>query len=210
MAKRTTLSLLRTGLGRNAILGFLIVMTLLLLWKLLGVLGVTPVILMAGGWVDRVGLPPVLGQLVAFALAVLGAGALGWCIRTFVGSRRERFPILSRVLATEEQFQDFLGGSGSTHQQRVVVVDWPNEEVRSLGIITSQRVDESTGRELALVYLPNSPNPASGSLKLIDTKKLTFTDMSIPEACTLCFSRGSSAPGDVKFSVRTIDADAAE
>ncbi len=206
----TILSSLRAQFIRNVILGFLIAITLLMIWKVLQFTGITALVPLAGGWVEYIGLPPLAGHVAAVIVTVLVVGVLGLCVRTFVGSLRGRFPLLSQVLSAEEQLHTILRSGQTARRDCVVLVDWPTAEVRAIGIIAGQTVHERTGRELALVYIPNTPNPTGGILRVVDRKRLTVTSLSIAEACALCFSRGAATGKKFEGRIRTMGAESIE
>ena len=189
---------MRARFGWNVVLGALAVLSLLLLWKLLGFTGVTAVLPLFGGWVKSVGLPPVIGHVVAVLLMLLVVGAVGWGLRAFMRSKHGYIPILSPALSAEEQLRAFLG-SEDLKRERVVLVDSPNAEVRTLGIITRRTTDATSGREMAIVYLLTSPNPTAGAIRVIDAEKITVTNLTIADAFRICFSRGTAAPEHVEF-----------
>ena len=43
--------------------------------------------------------------------------------------------------------------------QRVVLIDFPSTEMKAVGIVTRVMTEEATGRQLAIVYVPTTPNP---------------------------------------------------
>ena len=46
--------------------------------------------------------------------------------------------------------------------QRVVLISFPTAEMKTVGLVTKVIRDEVSGRDLAVVYVPTSPNPTSG------------------------------------------------
>ena len=60
--------------------------------------------------------------------------------------------------------------------QRVVLIDFPHKEMKSVGFVTRVIHEQGTGRELAAVYVPTTPNPTSGYLEIVPVELLTPTD----------------------------------
>jgi uncharacterized membrane protein len=51
-----------------------------------------------------------------------------------------------------------------------------------------------TGRELAAVYVPTTPNPTGGYLEIVPVEQLTPTDWSVDQAMTFILSGGAVCP----------------
>jgi len=60
--------------------------------------------------------------------------------------------------------------------QRVVLIAFPTPEMKTVGFVTRVLTDHQTGRELAAVYVPTTPNPTSGYLEIVPLDKVTSTD----------------------------------
>jgi uncharacterized membrane protein len=86
----------------------------------------------------------------------------------------------------------------------VVLVDFPHKEMKSVGLVTRILKEEGTGRELAAVYVPTTPNPTSGYLEIVPIEMLTPTDWTVDQAMSFIISGGAVSPESVPF---TRDAD---
>jgi uncharacterized membrane protein len=80
-----------------------------------------------------------------------------------------------------------------TGTQRVVLIDFPSPELKTIGFVTRVFADAS-GRELAAVYVPTTPNPTGGYLEVVPLDKLTATDWSVDQAMAFILSGGAVAP----------------
>jgi uncharacterized membrane protein len=60
--------------------------------------------------------------------------------------------------------------------QRVVLISFPTPEMKAVRLLTKIMHDASTGRELAAVYVPTSPNPTSGYIESLPLDKVVQTD----------------------------------
>jgi uncharacterized membrane protein len=86
--------------------------------------------------------------------------------------------------------------------QRVVLIDFPAPPLKTLGLVTRIMRDSSTGRELAVVYVPTSPNPTSGYMEIVPLEQLTSTDWSLDEAMRFVVTGGTSAPAEMDLGGR--------
>ena len=82
---------------------------------------------------------------------------------------------------------------------RVVLISFPTPEMKALGFITKVLHDETTGRELAAVYVPTSPNPTSGYIEIVPLTEVVYTDWSLEEAMSFVMTGGANAPEHVHY-----------
>ena len=90
--------------------------------------------------------------------------------------------------------------------QRVVLIDFPSPELKSVGFVT-RTFQDANGRELAAVYVPTTPNPTGGYLEIVPIEKLIATDWSVDQAMAFVLSVGAVAP---ETPLPGIDGDAAK
>ncbi|HZF96906.1 MAG TPA: DUF502 domain-containing protein [Pseudoxanthomonas sp.] len=130
----------------------------------------------------------------ALTRRVIGQRLLGWFERLML-----RIPLASTVYTSARKLLDILQTKpGST--QRVVLVDFPHREMKSIGLVTRVIKEEGTGRELAAVYVPTTPNPTSGYLEIVPVELLTPTDWSVDQAMSFIISGGAVAPETIPFT----------
>ena len=84
--------------------------------------------------------------------------------------------------------------------QRVVLIDFPSPELKSIGFVTRVFQDAS-GREYAAVYVPTTPNPTGGYLEIVPIERLVATDWSVDQAMAFILSAGAAAPDVLPFHV---------
>jgi uncharacterized membrane protein len=77
--------------------------------------------------------------------------------------------------------------------QRVVLIDFPSPQLKSVGFVTRTFID-AAGREIAAVYVPTTPNPTGGYLELVPTERLIATDWSMDQAMAFIVSGGAVGP----------------
>ena len=142
--------------------------------------------------------------LIATLLAILLVGVLA---RRVVGRRLlrwfelliERIPLANVIYGSARKLLDILQTQpGST--QRVVLIDFPHREMKSVGLVTRVMKEEGSGRELAAVYVPTTPNPTSGYLEIVPVELLTPTDWSVDQAMSFIISGGAVAPESMPFT----------
>jgi len=142
--------------------------------------------------------------LVATLILVVAVGALA---RRVVGQRAlrwfetmiARIPLAKTVYGSARQLLDLLQ-TKPDGTQRVVLIDFPHRDMKSVGFVTRVLRDELTGQELAAVYVPTTPNPTSGYLEVVPTDQLTPTDWTVDQAMTFIISGGAVSPERIPFT----------
>jgi uncharacterized membrane protein len=154
------------------------------------------------GWFSAEFVQASIALLATLALII----AVGWLTRRVIGQRLLgwleslvlRIPLASIIYSSARKLLDILQTKpGST--QRVVLVDFPHREMKAIGFVTRVVREHGTGRELAAVYVPTTPNPTSGYLEIVPVEKLTPTDWSVDQAMSFIISGGAVAPDTMPF-----------
>ena len=148
-------------------------------------------------WVQTaIALVATLGVILAVgALAhrVVGQRLLGW-----VESGINRIPLFNLVYGSARKLLDILQ-TKPEGSQRVVLIDFPHKEMKAVGFVTRLLREEGSGRELAAVYVPTTPNPTSGYLEIVPVERLTPTDWTVDQAMSFIISGGAVAPDIIPF-----------
>lgn len=148
----------------------------------------------------------VLTAIALFA-TVFAILAVGWLARRVLGQRMlgwfealiNRIPLASTIYNSARQLLDLLQKKPDG-TQRVVLIDFPHNEMKTLGFVTRVMHETGTGRELAAVYVPTTPNPTSGYLEIVPVEKITPTDWTVDQAMRFIISGGAVAPDAIPFS----------
>ena len=145
----------------------------------------------------------VLG-LLATLLVILLSGVMA---RRVIGQRLlrwfealiKRVPFANTIYGSARQLLDILQ-TKPDGVQRVVLIDFPHTEMKSIGFVTRVLKEQGTGRELAAVYVPTTPNPTSGYLEIVPVEKITPTDWTVDQAMAFIISGGAVSPESIPFS----------
>jgi len=149
------------------------------------------------GWLAAPWVQTAIG-LVATILLILIVGAIAPRV---VGQRLlmafealiARIPLAKSVYGSARQLLDMLQTKPGS-SQRVVLLDFPHAGIKAVGFVTRMFHDEVTGRELAAVYVPTTPNPTGGYLEIVPVEQLTPTDWSVDQAMTFILTGGAVCP----------------
>jgi uncharacterized membrane protein len=157
-------------------------------------------------WLDDAWVQTAFALLATLAVIVLS----GLMTRRVVGQRMLRWfealvgriPLASTIYGSARKLLDILQ-TQPDGTQRVVLIDFPHNQMKSVGFVTRILHEQGTGRELAAVYVPTTPNPTSGYLEVVPVEKLTPTDWTVDQAMSFIISGGAVAPDTIPFSVRS-------
>lgn len=148
----------------------------------------------------------VFKDIVSFVVVVVLIYLLGWGTNKVLGRRFlgmfdnlvDRIPLAKGIYGTVKQllstFQTRPDGV-----ERVVLINFPNERMKTIGLVMKTFRDADTGRELAAVYVPTAPNPTSGYLELVPVEDVTNTSWSVDEAMKFIVSGGAVGPELINF-----------
>ncbi|MEO8159996.1 MAG: DUF502 domain-containing protein [Arenimonas sp.] len=153
---------------------------------------------LADSWVQTaIALVVTVGFIVgvgALARRVVGQTLLRWFEAVIA-----RIPLAKTIYGSARKLLDLLQ-TKPDGVQRVVLIDFPHAEMKSVGFVTRVLRDQDTGEELAAVYVPTTPNPTSGYLEIVPMSKLTPTDWTVDQAMTFIISGGAVSPEHIPFS----------
>lgn len=154
---------------------------------------------------------PWLISLCAFVITVLSLYLVGFAANFVLGRRLidgmesliQRIPIVHSIYGGTKKLMSVLQNKPSG-TQRVVLIDFPSPDLKSIGFVTRVFRDGG-GRELAAVYVPTTPNPTGGYLEIVPVERLTATDWSVDQAMAFLLSAGAVGADTLPFTTRWND-----
>jgi uncharacterized membrane protein len=155
------------------------------------------------GWVETLWVQNTIALLatvvVIMLVGFLSRRVIGQRLLRWFGAVIKRIPLASIIYDSSRKLLDILQTKpGST--QRVVLIDFPHRDMKSVGLVTRVLREHDTGRELAAVYVPTTPNPTSGYLEIVPVELLTPTDWTVDQAMSFIISGGAVSPETVPFT----------
>ena len=154
------------------------------------------------GWLSDPWVQTAIALIVTLvfiiAIGAMGPRVLGQRLLTAFEALIARIPLAKSVYGSARQLLDMLQTKPGS-SQRVVLLDFPHAGIKAVGFVTRLFHDEASGRELAAVYVPTTPNPTGGYLELVPVELLTPTDWSVDQAMTFILSGGAVSPERIPF-----------
>ncbi|SDJ43504.1 Uncharacterized membrane protein [Halovenus aranensis] len=145
----------------------------------------------------------VVARVIAALLIVFIITALGFLAQKKTGQRLfgslgrsvTLIPIFRTVYTTVRQISKSFS-SAETSYDSLVLVEFPRKNVYTIGLITSEspnEVSEVAGATVYNVFLPSSPNPASGRLVLVPEDEIHEVDLSVRQGMGLLMTTGAGS-----------------
>jgi uncharacterized membrane protein len=194
----------RERVRRHFITGLLVIVPLWMTWFVLAsivrwmdrVLAILPKDYRPESWLPFPvpGLGVILTLVVIQFVGFMGANLLG---RSFVRSLERllgRIPVVRGIYGSVQQMLRQLVTVESNKYRKVVLMRYPGGEgLYRIGFVTGEREisrSDGTPEKLLHVFLPNSPNVATGHFFFAPESQVLQTDITIDQAVRLVMSGG--------------------
>jgi len=144
---------------------------------------------------------PGLGFLLTLLVVLL----LGWLSTNVVGRRLiqaaealiGRIPVAKSIYSATKGVLEAISFDQSDAFKRVVLIEYPKEDVFAVGFVTRSAewpsLDQRTA-DVLLVFLPTTPNPTSGFLLLVPRSKALDLPISVEDGIRMVISGGIVLP----------------
>jgi uncharacterized membrane protein len=204
---------------RHIFIGFLTIAPLWVTWLVLDFLfsllarggapllrgaarGIRPFSQTLADWLLEPSFQYVLAALVSMAglyiVGLLASVVLGRRLIAFLERLVARLPLVQTIYGATKRFLQSLQDPPAAGQ-RVVLIAFPSPEMKAVGFVTKVMRDPASGRQLAAVYVPTSPNPTSGYIEIVPLEEVVPTDWTMEEAMSFVMTGGANAPDTLRF-----------
>jgi len=150
-------------------------------------------------WIGR-NIPGLGLVLVLTVLYLLGLAASNLTGRRFFGLIEKlsmRIPLVKTVYPLGKQISSAMAVPGKQDFKRVVLVEQFRPGLWSVGFVTGQCEDRTTGERLVKLFVPQGPNPTSGFMLMVREAELREVGWSVAEAMNAVISGGLSGPDKI-------------
>jgi uncharacterized membrane protein len=151
---------------------------------------------------------PGLGLVATFVLLLI----VGWMVTIigrWLGGRPmlsmwdhllSRIPGVGILYGSTKSFGEAFFQSRETTFKQVVLVPWPSPGLYRIGFIAARAsagVRRHLGEDIEVVFVPHTPNPASGFVQYVPRAQLVYLDWAVEVALKVIVSGGVLQPGDL-------------
>lgn len=146
-----------------------------------------------------------LTMTIIYAIGVIAKMWLGRVMLDFINNTIQNIPVVGTFYKSLKQLADTFNNQEKSNQ-KVVLINFPSDEMKTIGFIIKTFKDSNTNQELASVYVPTTPNPTSGYLEIVPLDKTVPLDWTFEEAMSFIISGGSSMPNkELSFKAKIGD-----
>jgi uncharacterized membrane protein len=140
-------------------------------------------------------LPNLLSYLVVLILALVAILIVGFASKVFIWDRIAQLPVFAGLTSSFEQVGNRLLSDKSEPQDKVVWVQWPNDDIQTIGLVTGANTSDDAGSEwLTVVLFPTAGKVSGGMLRRVRPDQITPSSWTVKEA--LAFVSSSGVVGD--------------
>lgn len=105
-----------------------------------------------------------------------------------------RIPFVRTIYMGTQKLVHAFTGHDQASFKKVVIVEYPRQGIYSIGFLTKDIPHEISIKDLVGVYIPHTPNPASGNFIMVPKNSIFETDLTRHEATALVISGGIVQP----------------
>lgn len=153
---------------------------------------------------------PTVQWFIAVIVALLVLYVIGAIATQVIGARLigvfeaiiSRIPIVHSVYSAAKKVVDVVQPKHDG-AATVVLIEFPHPGLKTVGFVTRTFKDAVTGKMMAAVLVPTSPNPTSGYLEIAEVDKLVPVDMTMDQAMSMVLSGGATAPDSMATTMAT-------
>jgi uncharacterized membrane protein len=156
---------------------------------------------------EKYGHLPYLDHLITVATIIFNiffVWFIGLMVTTYIGkfirghlhNLITGIPFAGSIFRALRQMMDFAFSDTPPAFSRVVLINFPHKECKSIGFITGTASQELTargfkeGEEIYKVFVPGTPNPTSGFLLLVPKNDVIMTNLTVEEGLFSVVSGG--------------------
>ncbi len=140
----------------------------------------------------------ILSLWIIYIVGVVASNVLGARLIAWFSGLLGRVPLVKQVYGAVQKLIQSLSHKPDG-VQRVVLLPFPNADLRAIGFVTKTFTDAKTGQEMAAVYMPTAVNPTCGYLEIVAIDKCVETDLTGDQAMNMILSGGATAPDVIRI-----------
>ena len=146
-----------------------------------------------------------IAKILVFFIVIFLISFIGWMasvifLRKFFSGGEKiliKLPMIGKIYSVTKEIGSAFLGHGKTFFKKVVLIEYPRKGIYSIGFTTGEgkgTIKNATGKELANIFVPTTPNPTSGIFLLVPRGEVNFLNMSVEEGLKMVVSSGTLTP----------------
>jgi len=144
----------------------------------------------ASPWFEAIENPLVAGA-ISLACLVLLPLLFGCLIEFVISPRLGKWQTWSELLNLEDRLVSLVERKS---ELPIVLINWPDQSVRTPGVLTSQFPGRESHPGFGAVFVPNGPQTKSGYIRIVPLDEIELTDWTFKDLQLFLLSFGSLGP----------------
>jgi len=129
------------------------------------------------------------------AVGLLGTNFIGRKVVAMGEKILHRIPVVRVIYTSIKKVVDTVSLTKTPTFQKMVLITYPREPLKTLGIVCCDTPGEITkGEKMLNIFVPTSPNPTTGFLFMLPEKETQPLKMSVEEGLKMIISFGMTHP----------------
>ena len=130
-----------------------------------------------------------------FAVGFVGTNFIGKKVVALGEKVLHKIPVVRVIYTSIKKVVDTVSLTDKSTFEKMVLITYPREPLKTLGIVCCDTPEGITGGEKMLnVFVPTSPNPTTGFLFMLPEKETQPLTMSVEEGLKMIISFGMTHP----------------
>ena len=152
---------------------------------------------------DIPGIGAAASLIIILGFGALATNILGKRLIAIAEHAISRTPFAGSIYVTVKQIVDTFLHAEKTPFRQVCLVEWPRRGAYLIAFVTAETPPSCSGKASGLlsVYVPSTPNPATGFLAFIPREDVQVLDISVEEGMKMVVSGGILAPEQARNMV---------
>ncbi len=137
--------------------------------------------------------------IVGWLVTILGRWLGGRPLLDFWDRLLSRIPGVGVLYGSTKSFGEALLTGHESAFKQVVLIPWPSPGIYRIGFIPARpdpEVSRRLGEEVEVVFVPHTPNPASGFVHYVPRAQVIHLDWKVEDALKVIVSGGVLQPAD--------------
>lgn len=128
--------------------------------------------------------------ILIFLTGMVVSNVLGKKIHQWVERIFYKIPVVKLIYSTTKEIFGAVSKNNNHSFTKVVLVEFPNKGVHSIGFITNEQVAFCKEGKIC-IFIPTTPNPTNGFLIFLPKDDVEILDMPVDQGLKLVVSMGS-------------------
>ena len=181
----------------------IVITALALIWLFNFLDGFLSPFLRHGLGIEFAGLGILTEIILIFAVGMIATNVLGSRLLRFIQDLIIRIPVVKNIYPTVRQIVEAFSPSKDSAFKKVVLVEYPEKGMYSLGFLTREVILDpgSQNPRLYAVYVPTN-NLYLGHVVLFKVEEVGITDFTVEEGLKIILSGGTAFPPAIRTQNR--------